>query len=197
MHMQRYAIQTATRITHNLGERDRYSEYHARRVSRYSWRLARRLGLSREEAADIRTAGLLHDIGKIRFSTRVFRNVAEQPSKSILKQIKKHPETGKTMLANLNFPPRIIDSVYAHHEREDGTGYPRGITGEKIPLGAKIIGIADTFDALVTDRPYQKGRSLDEAFLVMRKLSGSSLDPVLVEAFIAEIEAGGMENPRP
>jgi putative nucleotidyltransferase with HDIG domain len=197
MHMQRNAIQTATRITHNLGARDRYSEDHARRVSRYSWRLARRLGLSREEAADIRTAGLLHDIGKIRFSVRVFRNVNEPPSKTILRQIKKHPETGRTMLMNLKFPPRIIEYVYAHHEREDGTGYPRGITGDKIPLGAKIIGIADTFDALVTDRPYQKSRSLQEAFLVLRRLSGSSLDPVLVETFIKEIITGGMEKSRP
>jgi putative nucleotidyltransferase with HDIG domain len=192
MLMQKNTLQTAAKITHSLGVRDQYSEGHAQRVSCFARRLALRLRLPDDEVHDIRTAGLLHDIGKIRFSSRVFRNVKERPSKSMLRQIKKHPEMGKAILLNLRFSPRVIDYVYCHHEREDGTGYPRGITGDKIPLGAKIIGVADTFDALITDRPYQKGRSLPEAFDVLRKLSGSSFDPVLVETFIREITANGI-----
>lgn len=191
MLMQKETLQTAAKIAHSLGERDQYSEGHAQRVSWYAQRLARRFRLSDDEVHDIRTAGLLHDVGKIRFSSKVFKNVKERPSKSMLRQIKKHPEMGRSILRNLNFSPRIIDYVYSHHEREDGTGYPRGITGERIPLGAKIIGIADTFDALITDRPYQKGRSLQEAFAVLRRLSGSSFDPVLVEIFIKEIATNG------
>jgi putative nucleotidyltransferase with HDIG domain len=192
MLMQKNTLQTAAKIAHSLGARDQYSEGHAQRVSWYAWRLARRLNLSDDEAHAIRTAGLLHDIGKIRFSTRVFRNVKERPSKAMLRQIKKHPEMGKAILRNLRFSPGVIDYVYCHHEREDGTGYPRGITGDRIPLGAKIIGIADTFDALITDRPYQKGRSLQDAFAVLRRLSGSSFDPVLVDTFIREIALNGI-----
>ncbi|MDX9760751.1 MAG: HD domain-containing protein [Desulfomonilia bacterium] len=192
MQKQKNTHPPAAKIAHRLGARDPYSEDHALRVSWYARRLARRLRLPENEIEDIRMAGLLHDIGKIRFSSKVFRNVKEHPSKSILKQIKKHPEMGKTILEGQGFPAKVIDYVYSHHEREDGTGYPRGITGGNIPLGAKIIGIADTFDALITDRPYQKKRSLKEAFLVLRKLSLSSFDPVLVETFITEITINGL-----
>lgn len=109
-----------------------------------------------------------------------------------MNQIRKHPSKGKVILKNLHMLSAVIDYVYCHHEREDGSGYPRGVTGKKIPLGAKIIAIADTFDAITTDRPYQKGRTPSEALEILRKGSGRLFDPRLVEAFIAEIEENGV-----
>lgn len=179
-------------IARNLSVRDKYSEGHALRVSIYSRRLAARMKLSEEEIENIRIGGLLHDIGKVGFSDNVFRNEKKRPPKRIMNQIRKHPTKGKIILKNLHLRSAVIDYVYSHHEREDGSGYPRGITGEKIPMGAKIIAIADTFDAVTTDRSYQKGRTPTEALAILRKGSGKQFDPRLVEAFIAEIEENGV-----
>jgi putative nucleotidyltransferase with HDIG domain len=148
--------------------------------------------LPREEVENIRIGGLLHDIGKVGFSDNVFRNEKRRPSRAIMNQIRKHPSKGKVILKNLHMLSAVIDYVYCHHEREDGSGYPRGVTGKKIPLGAKIIAIADTFDAITTDRPYQKGRTPSEALEILRQGSGRLFDPRLVEAFIAEIEENGI-----
>lgn len=192
MNMQKNIIQTVVTIAHSLGARDKYSEGHAMRVSQYARRLASRMKLPSEEIENIRIGGLLHDIGKIGFSDNVFQNADKRPSKKILSEIKKHPMKGKAILKDLDFLSPIIDYVYCHHEREDGSGYPRGLSGERIPLGAKIIGIADTFDALTTDRPYQKARSLKEAFAILKQISGIGFDPVLVKSFISEITENGM-----
>ncbi|HQG31334.1 MAG TPA: HD domain-containing protein [Deltaproteobacteria bacterium] len=190
--MQRNVIQTLGSIAHNLNIRDKYSEGHALRVSVYSKRLAARLNLPKEEIENIRMGGLLHDIGKVGFSDNVFRNEKRRPPKEIRDEIRKHPSIGRIILKNLHLLSAVIDYVYCHHEREDGSGYPRGIIGEKIPLGAKIIAIADTFDAITTDRPYQKGRTPAEALVILRKDSGKKFDSRLVEAFIAEIEENGV-----
>jgi putative nucleotidyltransferase with HDIG domain len=190
--MRQNISQTAGSIANHLGVRDKYLHDHALRVSEYSRRLAARMKLPGEEIENIRIGGLLHDIGKIEFSEDVFRNEKKSPPKEIMDEIREHPEKGKAILAGQHFLPPIIDYVYCHHEREDGSGYPRGITGEQIPLGAKIIGIADTFDAITTNRPYQKGRTTSEALAILRKSSGKQFDPELVEAFIAEIEENGV-----
>jgi len=190
--MKKNIIQTVSTIAHSLGARDRYSEGHAMRVSRYARRLAQRLNMSGEEVENVRIGGLLHDIGKIGFSDKVFMNETEHPSEEILKEIRKHPMIGMTILNDLDFLSPIIEDVYSHHEREDGSGYPRGLSGGSIPIGAKIIGIADTFDALTTDRPYQKARTPDQAFSILTKASGTGFDPALVEAFIQEIRENGM-----
>ncbi len=192
MNMQKNIIQTVGTIAHSLGARDKYSEGHAQRVSRYAQRLAARLKLPREEVENIRIGGLLHDIGKLGFSDDVFQNQDKRPSKQILSEIKKHPAKGKAILKDLDFLTPIVDYVYCHHEREDGSGYPRGLPGGKIPLGAKIVGIADTFDALTTDRPYQKARSLKEAFAILKDISGRSFAAELVKTFISEIRENGM-----
>jgi len=192
MNMQRNVIHALGSITHNLNVRDKYSEGHSLRVSAYSKRLAARMKLPAEEIENIRMGGLLHDIGKVGFSDNVFRNEKRRPPKEIVDEIRKHPSIGRLILKNLRLLSSVIDYVYCHHEREDGSGYPRGITGDKIPLGAKIIAIADTFDAITTDRPYQKGRPPAEAFAILRKGRGKKFDPRLVDAFIAEIEENGI-----
>jgi putative nucleotidyltransferase with HDIG domain len=190
--MKKNIIQTVITIAHSLGARDKYSEGHALRVSRYARRLAERMKMSGEEIENIRIGGLLHDIGKIGFSDKVFMNETEHPSEEILNEIRKHPVIGRTILKDLDFLSPIIDDVCSHHEREDGSGYPSGIAGDKIPVGAKIIGIADTFDALTTDRAYQKARTAEEAFSILEKAGGTGYDPVLVKSFIEEIREKGI-----
>lgn len=190
--LKRNILQTVITIAHSLGARDPYTEGHARRVSEYSLRLARHLGLPPEEQENIRIGGLLHDIGKIGFSDAIFTHTGAQPSPEILSQIKTHPAIGMLILKDLDFLKPVLDYVHYHHEREDGSGYPQGLSGDQIPLGAKIIGIADTFDALTTDRPYQKGKPPVEAFARLRAMSGKTLAAELVEGFITEIKTGGM-----
>jgi putative nucleotidyltransferase with HDIG domain len=190
--LKRNILQTVITIAHSLGARDPYTEGHARRVSDYALRLSRHLGLPTEEQESIRIGGLLHDIGKIGFSDAIFNHTGSQPSPEIMAQIKTHPTIGMQILKDLELMKPILDYVLCHHEREDGSGYPQGLKGYQIPLGAKIIGIADTFDALTTDRPYQKGKPPVEAFARLRAMSGKTLDAQMVEGFIAEIKAGGM-----
>jgi putative nucleotidyltransferase with HDIG domain len=191
MNMQKLNTRTVATVAHSLGSRDKYSEGHTERVSRYAQRLADRLGLPADEVENIRIAGLLHDIGKVGFSDRVFRSEEKRPSKSLLREIKKHPENGRYILLSLGLSGPIVDYVYAHHERRDGSGYPRGLRDDEIPLGARIIGIADTFDAITTDRPYQYAKTLKEAFAILGTMSGKGFDPDLVEAFISMIREDG------
>jgi len=190
--LKKNIIQTVTTIAHALGARDKYTEGHAQRVAVYSRRLASRVGLTEEEIENIAIGGTLHDIGKIGFSDRVFSDEDVHLSKEIFDEIHRHPSIGVSILKDLDFLEPILECVHCHHERLDGTGYPRGLTVDKIPLGARIISIADVFDAITTDRPYKKGKSRDEAFAVLIKLSGTDLSPELVDAFIAEIKENGM-----
>lgn len=111
----------------------------------------------------------------------------------MLDEIHHHPQWGFEMLCGLSFLGESLEYVRCHHERLDGKGYPRGLKGSEIPEGARMISIADVFDAITTDRNYQKARECCEAYKILRELSGPSLDPELVEIFIEEIEENGME----
>jgi len=185
-------LNTVTAVAHALGARDTYTEGHGERVSMYAERLARRLGLDEHEVERIRLAGMLHDIGKIGFSDLIFSNEDTDISKDMLLEIRSHPQWGYDILRNLTFLGPALEYVYAHHERLDGNGYPRGLCEDQIPLGARILAVADCFDAMTTDRSYQKGKTPQEAFAILGKIAGSSLDPDIVDAFIDEIEDNGM-----
>ncbi|NOZ19901.1 MAG: HD-GYP domain-containing protein [Planctomycetes bacterium] len=184
-------VQTVMTIANALAARDRYSEGHAQRVAVYSQRVARRMGLPEEEAENIRIGGMLHDIGKIGFSDRVFSNENPALREEMLDEIQQHPDIGVSILKDLSFLGPVRDYVRYHHERPDGKGYPLGLRDEQIPLGAKVISVADCFDAVTTSRPYQKARSPEEAIAILRKASGTALSAEVVDAFIAEIGEGG------
>ncbi len=187
--LQKNVLQTVMAIAHSVGARDIYTEGHGHRVARYATRLARDLGLDDDGVINIRMAGYLHDIGKIGFSDAVFANRSQEPSPEILEEIRDHPQKGVEILKNLEFLKPALDYILYHHEREDGSGYPAGLKGPDIPLGAKIISVADTFDALTTERTYQQGRSHAEAFEILRSLCPDKLDKDLVETFIAGVDA--------
>ena len=168
--------------------KDPYTQGHAKRVALYAGRLAQRLGLPRTEVENIRLGGLLHDIGKIALSERVLNNTTQQLSEELLAEVRRHPQIGVALLKNFNFPASIINCVLCHHEKMDGSGYPLGLRSFQIPLGAKIIRVADCFDAITTDRPYQPHKSWVEALAILRQISGTDLSSELVEVFIEDIK---------
>jgi putative nucleotidyltransferase with HDIG domain len=183
---------TLTAIAEALGIKDPYTQGHAWRVAIYARRLATRIGLNPAEVENIRLGGLLHDIGKIGLSERILNNTHNRLSGDMLTEVHQHPRIGVAILKNYNFPPSVIDFVRYHHEKMDGSGYPHGLMSYQIPLGAKIIRVADCFDAITTDRPYQQRKSWIEALAILRQLSGTDLSPLLVTPFIADIKENGL-----
>ena len=177
-----------------LGLKDPYTEGHVRRVSAYAGRLATKLGLPPDAVNDIALGGLLHDVGKIALSDQIFRHTDSHLSDEMLSEVRRHPAVGKTLLQQLNFAPRILECVLYHHERMDGSGYPCGLRADEIPIGAKIISVADCFDAIVTDRPYQKGKEPVEALATLQYLGGKYLCPDVVRVFASDVLAHGKIN---
>lgn len=175
-----------------LGTKDRYTQRHARRVALYAMRLAYRMGLNPEETGNIGIGGMLHDIGKIGLSERILNNKTGHLYGKMLEEVHRHPYIGVSLLKGIDFPTPVLDYIYYHHERMDGSGYPCGLKADDIPLGAKIIAVADCFDAITTDRPYQKRKDCEKAFIILRRMSGTSLCHELVEMFVKEIEENGM-----
>ncbi|OGV55955.1 MAG: hypothetical protein A2017_07765 [Lentisphaerae bacterium GWF2_44_16] len=190
--LKRNILKTVITIAKTVSARDSYTGDHAQRVSHYSARLARRLGLPEEDVENIKIGARLHDIGKIGFSDRLFNNMGTELPPEFAAEVRKHPQIGVSMLKELDLPAPVLDYILYHHERINGKGYPKGLKGKEIPLGAQIIGIADSFDAITTIRNYQNAQSRDEAFDILMNLSGSGFDKLLVEAFIREITENGM-----
>lgn len=189
-------IQKLAVIAFALGNKDQYTEGHARRVAAYAGKLAARMGLPIAEIENIRLGGLLHDIGKIWLSERIFRSTEAELPKDMLAEVHRHPCVGMSMLKYFRFPSPIPEYVYCHHERIDGKGYPCGISSEEIPLGAKIISVADCFDAITTDRSYQKGKNIPEALVILDQLSGKSLSPEIVADLFKVIQQNEVSERR-
>jgi putative nucleotidyltransferase with HDIG domain len=167
-----------------LDLRDRETEGHSRRVVEYTARLARQIGLDPERITTIRRGALIHDIGKIGVPDAVLHKPGALDAEE-RKIIEKHPQAGYEMLLGIDYLREEIQIVLAHQEKYDGTGYPLGLKGDAIPLGARLFAIADTFDALMSDRPYRKGRPYEVARQIMIDESGKQFDPLAVQAFCA------------
>ena len=178
-----------------LDMKDRYTREHAWRVASYARRLAVQIGLNVTDVENIHLGGLLHDIGKIGLSARVLNNTHNPLSDDMLAEVRRHPLIGVAVLKNFDIPAEVIDFVRYHHEKMDGSGYPFGLQKDQIPLGARIIRVADCFDAITTDRPYQQRKSWIEAVAILRQIRGTDLDPGLVDAFIIDVkEKGGVRR---
>jgi putative nucleotidyltransferase with HDIG domain len=175
-----------------LGLKDPYTQAHAQRVAIYARRLALRLGLSDVDAEMVALGGLLHDVGKLALSDRIFSNQKADLSKELTWEVKSHPIVGAAMLKRLNCSATICDVALCHHERIDGSGYPFGLKENAIPLSARIVSVADCFDAITTDRPYQKRQSCNEAIIALSEMAGTHLSAALVALFVDDIRRNGM-----
>ncbi len=176
-----------------LGFQDSYTRGHARRVAAYARSIAQRIGLPTEDVETIRIGGLLHDIGKIAFSPELLKNTQEKLSEDMRAEIQRHPEIGGQFLKAIQVAKPVIDCVRYHHERQDGSGYPFGLKADEIPLGARIISVADCFDALSTDRSYQKGRTITESIEIIKTLGDENLPSEFVAQLITEVRENGMQ----
>jgi HD-GYP domain-containing protein (c-di-GMP phosphodiesterase class II) len=175
-----------------LGLKDKYTQGHAQRVSAYAKRLAMRLDLPISKVVQIAIGGMMHDVGKLALSDTIFSNKATKLSEDLLWEVHNHSLIGAAMLKQTQCSKSISDAVLFHHERIDGSGYPFGLKGGTIPLSARIVGIADCFDAITTDRPYQKRKSAQLALDLLDECAGPYLDAELVPIFINEIQCNGM-----
>ena len=176
-------IATVTSMAKALAARDAYTQGHAERVGQIAGLIAVEIGMTEEEADLTELAGLLHDIGKIGFPDYLFLPHEGDNPKEIVREITRHPTTGAEILKDLDFLGAALSYIRCHHERPDGRGYPQSLKSADIPLGAKIIAVADGFDAITTDRPYQKGQTYDEALSILKQGAGTKWDAECVDAF--------------
>jgi hypothetical protein len=178
--------------------KDKYTQGHSERVGKYSEIIAREMGWPDEQVEGIAVAGYLHDIGKL----VVDRDIINAPYKIDAKQsseLNRHPAAGYEILSPINHPYADIPLMARyHHERIDGRGYPEGLSGDQIPLGAKIVTLADSFDAMTTDRPYKRRRAIDEVIDDLRRNTGKQFAPEVVVAFCRALlkEMRGEVRPR-
>ena len=167
-----------------LDLRDNETHGHSYRVVEYAVVVAERMGVSPEEAAWIRRGAILHDVGKIGVPDAILRKPDKLTPEEWV-EMRRHPEMGYQMLKHIPFLKPALDIVLYHQERYDGTGYPFGLAGDAIPLGARIFAVVDTFDAMTSDRPYRPALSMDAVRAEIERCTGTQFDPKVVEAFFS------------
>jgi diguanylate cyclase (GGDEF)-like protein len=171
-----------------IDAKDQMSQLHIRRVQAYAAGLARVFGMSDKEVEGVSTAALLHDIGKLAVPEHILSKPGPLTEEEFRK-IRAHPEVGAAIIGAVPFPYPVAPLILCHHERWDGKGYPRGLKGDEIPLGARILTVVDYFDAITAERPYHKAMSVDKALDVLREEAGRALDPRIVTTFISLLPA--------
>ncbi len=176
-------LEFAKVLAYTLEEKDPYTSGHSERVCYYSDFMSKRLSLSSKDRIELQIASYLHDIGKIGISNR-FINKKGALTSTDWAIIKQHTKKSIELLIPLNLSPNIISYIQHHHERYDGTGYPDGLKGEQIPLGARIIAISDSYDSMTSERPYRRSLSQEEARNELVKCAGNQFDPKLVSVFL-------------
>jgi diguanylate cyclase (GGDEF)-like protein/putative nucleotidyltransferase with HDIG domain len=185
-----------------IDAKDQTAQNHVGRVQIYATGLARAIGMTDEDVQAVRTAALLHDIGKLAVPEHILAKPGPLTPEEFQK-VRIHPQVGAAILANVPFPYPVAPLVLSHHERWDGRGYPAGLKGEEIPLGARILCLVDYFDALTSERPYHRPIPLKTAVALLEQEAGHALDPKLVEVFLrilpdlqAEAEHVDLAHPR-
>jgi putative two-component system response regulator len=186
-------LNAITSLAYALEAKDKYTSGHSQRVAEISVAIAAELGLSKPEIEKIRLAGLIHDIGKI----GVREVVLNKPGKVSAKEyqhILSHSDIGEHILTPIVEDEAILKAVRHHHERYDGTGYPDGLSGEEIPLAARILAVADTYDAIISGRPYRAPESIPTACAEIKHHRGSQFDPKVVDAFLRIRKSAELAN---
>jgi putative two-component system response regulator len=174
-------------LSHALDLRDRETEGHSRRVTEVTVKLAQALNISDEEIVHIRRGALLHDMGKIGIPDSILHKPDTLTGEEWA-VMRKHPQFAYDMLSHIEYLRPALDIPYSHHEKWDGSGYPRGLKGEDIPMSARLFAIADVWDAVTSDRPYRTAWTDEQARAYIREQSGKHFDPKVVDLFFIVIE---------
>ena len=185
-HLMREEYRELFALALSVEEKDKATQGHCHRIERLAIQTGEQLGLSGDQLITLSYAAYLHDVGK----TKVPDEILNKPgplTDAEWKEMRKHPDYGAEMLREKDFLKDAAEIVRAHHEHYDGTGYPRGLKGEKIPIEARIIAVVDAYDAMMSDRPYRKARTKEQALEELKKNAGTQFDPRVVNAFMAVI----------
>ena len=185
--LEKSYIATVKVLAAAIDARDSYTLGHSTRVAQLSMQLAGEIGLDKEKLEELEIACLFHDVGKIRIPDAILhkRGTLDLPERQ---EMMRHTEYGTEILDKAPSLHKFIPAVRHHHEWHDGSGYPDGLSGDKIPLPASIISLADAFDAMTSDRPYRRAKTKDEALRQIRELSGRQFNPALVRSFLKMME---------
>jgi putative nucleotidyltransferase with HDIG domain len=185
--LQNLFVNTIMSFSSAIDAKSSWTQNHSSQVANYAIAIARRFGLDESSIEDLRIAVLLHDIGKIGIPDLILDKTSWL-SKEEREEMQKHPLYGVAILQPIQEMKRIIPIVRHHHEHWDGTGYPDGLSGNMIPLGARILSVADAFESMITDRPYRKRLTLEETKIELLRSSGAQFDAQVVAAFLSLLE---------
>ncbi len=183
---ERSILEAVYSLAKSIELRDRRTKEHCDRMIEYAEKVARRLGMNEEEIDNVRRAAMLHDIGKLGISDAILLKPGKLTAEEF-EIVKKHPVIGADIISVAEFLKDIVPLILCHHERYDGTGYPRGLKGEEIPLGSRVIAVVDVYEALTSDRPYHKAMSKSEAIRILKEGSGTQFDSKIVDVFLEVI----------
>ena len=182
---------TIKALANAIEARDNYTAGHTDRVFRIAIILARRLNWSAIKIAHLKTGCILHDIGKIGVPDRIL-NKPERLDAGEMEIMRKHPELGVKILAGIPFMEPALPFIISHHEKYDGSGYPFGLKGEEIPIEGRLLAVVDTFDAIMSDRPYRPGGDPQMALDELARNKGIQFDPQIVDIFVKAFNAGSV-----
>jgi HD-GYP domain-containing protein (c-di-GMP phosphodiesterase class II) len=186
-------VGTVKALAAAIDGKDKYTRGHSERVSRISVAIGRRLGLEEDELDKLKMSALLHDIGKIAIDDAILKKPAALTADEF-EIMKTHPQRGYKIMSQIPAMKDFLPGMYMHHEMVNGQGYPQGLKGDQIPLQAKIVSVADTFDAMTIDRPYSKALPLDIALAKIKELVGSRYDEAVVQALVFACHDGEVAN---
>jgi HD-GYP domain-containing protein (c-di-GMP phosphodiesterase class II) len=191
---QRAYEATVSALCQAVETKDFYTRGHSERVSKGAVMISTEIGMRAERIAAIRYAGMLHDVGKLGVPTSVLQKRSALTDEEYA-AVQLHPMRGLDIVREIGFLDEALAGIMHHHERIDGRGYPMGLAGDEIPEFARVLAVADAFDAMTSDRSYRGARPVPEAIAEMRKCAGQQFDPAFVDAFIAAIERLGWTPP--
>jgi diguanylate cyclase (GGDEF)-like protein/putative nucleotidyltransferase with HDIG domain len=185
-------VNTVYALAATVDAKDHYTYGHSKKVTQYALTIAEALGYNQEDQDRIRAGAMLHDIGKIGVSDRILQK-KETLTEDEMQKIRAHPNTGVAIIRHIESLQSCLAAVRYHHERFDGSGYPAGLKGHHIPLDARILAVADAFDAMTSERPYHRRMTYTEALQELKDCSGTHFDPEIVKVFLARAEISGLE----
>jgi putative nucleotidyltransferase with HDIG domain len=182
-------IGTVKALAAAIDGKDPYTRGHSERVARFSLAIAERLDFSDAEMEKLRVSALLHDVGKIGIDDNILKKPAALTDEEF-QIMKQHPQKGFKIMSQIPAMKDFLPGMYMHHEMIDGNGYPQGLKGDEIPMQARIVSVADTFDAMTTDRPYQRAMKFEDALSRIKSFVGTRYDERVVASLVAACDSG-------